>query len=218
MSQPARGRGIAAEEVLGKAYDARLMKRLWPFVRPHWRLLVLSMFLIPITVGFELAQPYLLGFAIDNYIAADPPTTDGLIWVALGYVGLVLLQSGSSFGQLYCLQLLGQRSMHDLRLETYRHVTSQRSAFFDRMPVGRLLTRMTNDIESINEMFASGVVTLLADAIKLIAIVVMSSIIKRVSNASGAERSTAWAAFWKRPLRIPMEEKPASNARVSSGD
>ncbi|HUH01792.1 MAG TPA: ABC transporter ATP-binding protein [Kofleriaceae bacterium] len=166
-------RAMADEQVLGKAYDARLMKRLWGFVRPHWRLAMLAMFFVPITVAFEVAQPYLLKLAIDDYIAASTPTTDGLGWIALGYVGLVLAQSLSSFAQLYCLQLLGQRSMHDLRLTTYRHVLSQRAAFFDRMPVGRLLTRMTNDIESINEMFASGVITLVADFVKLVAIVVI---------------------------------------------
>jgi ATP-binding cassette subfamily B protein len=176
MSQ-ATGRGLAAEEVLGKAYDARLMKRLWRFVRPHWRLLVAALVMMPITVGFELAQPYLLKVAIDGYIAASPPTVDGLGWIAAGYVVLVLLQSLSNFGQLYCLQLLGQRAMHDLRLATYRHVIGQRAAFFDRMPVGRLLTRMTNDIESINEMFASGVVTLVADVVKLAAIVVMMMVL-----------------------------------------
>lgn len=166
-------RAMAEEQVLGKAYDARLMKRLWGFVRPHWRLAVLAMFFVPITVAFEVAQPYLLKLAIDDYIAASTPTTDGLGWIALAYVGLVLAQSLSSFAQLYCLQLLGQRSMHDLRLTTYRHVLSQRAAFFDRMPVGRLLTRMTNDIESINEMFASGVITLVADFVKLAAIIVI---------------------------------------------
>ncbi len=166
-------RGIAAEAVLGKAYDAALMKRLWTFVRPHWKLLVLALALMPIGVGFELAQPYLLKVAIDGYIAASPPHTDGLGTLALGYVALVLSQSGAMFAQLYCLQLLGQRSMHDLRLATYRHVLGQRAAFFDRVPVGRLLTRMTNDVEAINEMFASGVVTLVADVVKLVAIVVM---------------------------------------------
>jgi len=169
----ANDRGVAAEAVLGKAYDAALMKRLWTFVRPHWKLLVLALALMPVGVGFELAQPYLLKIAIDGYIAASTPHTDGLGVLALGYVALVLSQSGAMFAQLYCLQLLGQRSMHDLRLATYRHVLGQRAAFFDRVPVGRLLTRMTNDVEAINEMFASGVVTLVADVVKLVAIVVM---------------------------------------------
>jgi ATP-binding cassette, subfamily B, multidrug efflux pump len=164
---------VSEEEVLGKAYDAKLMARLWRFVRPHWKLLLLSLLLMPVTVAFEIAQPYMVKVAIDEHIASTPPDPDGLGAVALIFVALVLLQALAGYAQLYCLQLLGQRSMHALRHETYRHVLSQRTAFFDHIPVGRLMTRMTNDVESINEMFASGVVTLIADFIKLVAIVVM---------------------------------------------
>ncbi|HLU69027.1 MAG TPA: ABC transporter ATP-binding protein, partial [Kofleriaceae bacterium] len=156
---------------LGKAYDARLVRRLWRFVRPHWALLVLSLLLIPVAIAFEIAQPYLLKQAIDVHIAAHQ--TDGLLALAAIYVACVVLQALAGYAQLYSLQLLGQRSMHALRLATYRHVITRRSAFYDRMPVGRLLTRMTNDVENINEMFASGVITLVADAVKLVAIVVM---------------------------------------------
>jgi ATP-binding cassette subfamily B multidrug efflux pump len=162
---------MAQEQVLGKAYDVKLMIRLWRFVAPHWKLLVVSTLLVLIAPAFELAQPYLLGIAVDDYIA--PHRTEGLIWLVLGYLGLVALNGGTTYVQLFALQLLGQRAMHDLRTAIYQHVISQRSAFFDRMPVGRLLTRMTNDVENINEMFANGVVTLAADVVKLIAIVVV---------------------------------------------
>jgi ATP-binding cassette subfamily B protein len=157
------------EAVLGKAYDMALIRRLWPYVRPHARLLVLTSILIPITIALELAQPYLLKLAIVDHIAVGKP--EGLEWIVLAYLGLVALQATSGFAEQWSLQLLGQRSMHGLRLSIYDHVLRQRAAFFDRMPVGRLMTRMTNDIESINEMFASGVVTLFADVIKMIAIV-----------------------------------------------
>jgi len=159
------------EAVLGKAYDSRLMLRLWRYVKPHWALLALALILIPITVAFEIAQPYLLSIAIDIYIAHH--ITEGLGSLALLFVSFVLLQAICSYAQLYALQLVGQRSMHSLRMATYRHILTRRLAFFDRVPVGRLLTRMTNDIESINEMFSSGVVTLIADVIRLFAIVAM---------------------------------------------
>jgi ATP-binding cassette, subfamily B, multidrug efflux pump len=158
-----------AEAVLGKAYDLRLMQVLWRYVRPHARLLFVWAVLLPITIAFELAQPYLLKIAIVDHIAVG--NADGLELIALGYVALVLLQASSGFGEQWVLNLLGQRSMHGMRLAIYDHVLRQRAAFFDRMPVGRLLTRMTNDIESINEMFAQGVVTLVADVVKMIAIV-----------------------------------------------
>jgi len=167
----APARGVAPEQVLGKAYDARLMKRVWQFVRPHWRLLVIAFVLMPITVGFEIAQPLIVKIAIDDHIAAGH--VDGLGLLAVIFMTLVVLQAMSSFAQLYALSLLGQRSMRDLRVALYGHVLDQRTAFFDRMPVGRLLTRTTSDIEAINEMFAAGVVTLVADVIKLIAIVGM---------------------------------------------
>lgn len=163
--------GMAQEQVLGKAYDMQLMLRLWRFVKPHWRLLILSLLLIPVAVGFELAQPWVLKIAVEEHIAVG--TLDGLGTLVLAFVGLVICQSLSSYAQLYALQLLGQRSMHSLRLSIYEHILRLRTAFFDRMPVGRLLTRMTNDVENINEMFASGVITLVADLIKLLAIVGM---------------------------------------------
>jgi ATP-binding cassette, subfamily B, multidrug efflux pump len=165
--RPERG----GEEVLGKAYDRRLVARLWQFVRPHWRLLILALVLIPIAIGFEVVQPYLLKLAIDEHIAVHK--LEGLGLIAGIYLGFVVMQQLISYAQLYALQLLGQRSMHQLRLATYRHVITRRAAFYDRMPVGRLLTRMTNDVENINEMFASGVVTLAADAVKLLAIIGM---------------------------------------------
>jgi ATP-binding cassette subfamily B multidrug efflux pump len=163
--------GLPSEQILGKAYDARLMARLWPFVRPHWRLILVALVLIPVAIAFEIAQPYILKLAIDDHIAIQ--SMDGLGVLAIVFVGCVLLQALSSYAQLYALQLLGQRSMHALRQSTYRHVITRRAAFYDRVPVGRLLTRMTNDVENINEMFASGVVTLVADFVKLLAIVGM---------------------------------------------
>jgi ATP-binding cassette subfamily B protein len=164
-------RGLAPEEILGKAYDARLMRRVWSFVRPHGRLLLVAVLLMPIAVAFELCQPYLVKIAIDDHIAAGKLA--GLGGVALIFMACVLLQALASYAELYALNLLGQRSMRDLRIAVYGHVLRQRAAFFDRMPVGRLLTRMTSDVESINEMFAAGVVTLAVDLLKLLAILVM---------------------------------------------
>lgn len=161
--------GAAPEQALGKAYDVRLMRRLWQFVKPHWRLLLLSLALIPATLAFELYQPLILKAAIEDHIAVGK--LDGLGALSVLFIALVSAQAMSSYAQMYTMQLLGQRSMHGLRKRLYGHVTSQRAAFFDRMPIGRLLTRMTNDVDNVNEMFASGVVTLIADFFKLIAIV-----------------------------------------------
>ncbi|MBZ0237980.1 MAG: ATP-binding cassette domain-containing protein, partial [Deltaproteobacteria bacterium] len=171
MSAPVQRRAPAGEANLGKAYDMRLMRRLARFVWPHWRLLIVSALLIPLTIALDLAQPYVVKVAIVDHIAVGD--SEGLGVLALVFLGLVAAQSVSAYVEQWAIQLLGQRSMHDLRLAIYDHVLGRRAAFFDRMPVGRLMTRMTNDIESLNEMFAAGVVTLFADAIKMIAIAVI---------------------------------------------
>jgi len=157
--------------VLGKAYDLALLRRLWPFIRPHWRLLALWALFMPLTIAFELAQPALFKYALTQHILTGDISM--LPLDAGAYMGLVLLQGGSSFCETYYLQLAGQRTMHALRIAIFDKVLSQRAAFFDRIPVGRLMTRMTNDIESLNEMFAQGAITLVADLVKMVAIVVV---------------------------------------------
>ncbi len=169
MSAEAEPVAPGQEAVLGKAYDLALLRQLWPFVRPHWRLLVLWALFMPITIGFELAQPALFRYALTNHILTGE--VGALPLDALGYMALVAAQGGSSFCETWFLQLAGQRTMHALRIAIFDHVLAQRAAFFDRIPVGRLMTRMTNDIESLNEMFAQGAITLIADVVKMIGIV-----------------------------------------------
>ena len=167
---PRRG-GPDAEAVLGKAYDLRLVKRLSRYIRPHAHLLVGWVVFMLITIAFELAQPYLFMYSLQHHILTGE--TAALKWDALLFVGLVVGQNISAFLEQWVLQLAGQRTMHDLRISIFDHVLAQRAAFFDRIPVGRLMTRMTNDIESLNEMFAQGAITLVADAVKAIVIIVI---------------------------------------------
>jgi ATP-binding cassette subfamily B protein len=166
-----RRSGIDAEQVLGKAYDVRLIRRLSKYIKPHAHLLVGWVVFMLITIGFELAQPYLFMYSLQHHILTGD--TGALPWDALLFVGLVVGQNVSSFIEQWVLQLAGQRTMHDLRLSIFDHVLAQRAAFFDRIPVGRLMTRMTNDIESLNEMFAQGAITLIADAVKAVIIIVI---------------------------------------------
>jgi ATP-binding cassette, subfamily B, multidrug efflux pump len=157
------------EQVLGKAYDLQLVRRLWPYVRPHWKLLLAWALFMPITIGLELAQPALFRYALVEHMLGN--NIDALPLDAVIYLSLVVAQGGSSFCETWYLQLAGQRTMHALRIAIFDHVLAQRAAFFDRIPVGRLMTRMTNDIESLNEMFAQGAITLIADVVKMTAIV-----------------------------------------------
>ena len=163
--------GAAEEVVLGKAYDIALLRRLWPFVRPHWKLLLAWACFMPLTIALELAQPAVFRYALTMHILTG--NIAPLPFDAAAYVGLVLAQGMSGFCETWYLQLAGQRTMHALRIAIFDKVLSQRAAFFDRIPVGRLMTRMTNDIESLNEMFAQGAITLIADFVKMIAIVIV---------------------------------------------
>ncbi len=165
---PRRG-GVEAEAVLGKAYDIRLIRRVSKYIRPHAYLLAGWVVFMLITIGFELAQPYLFAYSLQHHVQTGK--LDALPWDALLFVGLVIGQNISSFIEQWLLQLAGQRTMHGLRIAIFDHVLAQRAAFFDRIPVGRLMTRMTNDIESLNEMFAQGAITLIADAVKAIVII-----------------------------------------------
>ncbi|MEO8706232.1 MAG: ABC transporter transmembrane domain-containing protein, partial [Kofleriaceae bacterium] len=143
--------GAPEEVVLGKAYDVALLRRLWPFIRPHWKLLLAWAAFMPITIALELAQPALFRYALTAHMLAEPANIAALPFDALLYMGLVVAQGGSAFCETWFLQLAGQRTMHALRIAIFDHVLAQRAAFFDQIPVGRLMTRMTNDIESLNE-------------------------------------------------------------------
>lgn len=169
-AQPPRAAATSKDEaVLGKAYDVQLFRRLWPFIRPHYKYLLAWAIFMPLTIVLELAQPYLFGYALANHMLGG--NIDVLPLDALLYMGLVVGQGVSSFFEIWFLQTAGQNTMHALRIATFDKVLSQRAAFFDRIPVGRLMTRMTNDIESLNEMFSQGAITLLADVFKMLAIV-----------------------------------------------
>jgi len=166
-----RRSGMEAEAVLGKAYDIRLVRRLARYVRPHAWLLLGWVACMAVRLAFELSQPLLLAYALQYHILGKD--LGALPFDALGYVGLIVGQNVMLFFEQWLVQLSGQRTMHDLRIAIFDHVLAQRAAFFDRMPVGRLMTRMTNDIESLNEIFSQGAITIVGDALKAIAIMVI---------------------------------------------
>jgi ATP-binding cassette subfamily B multidrug efflux pump len=159
------------DEVLGKAYDARLMARLWAVTRPHQRLVLLSLVLFPLTAGVELVGPYLVKLAIDQHILVGD-------WAGLGGMAILfLLTLGALYllrvAQAYVTQLTGQRVMHDLRHALFAHLQRLDAGFFDRNPVGRLMTRVLTDAEAINEMFTSGTVAIVGDVVTLTGVVIV---------------------------------------------
>jgi ATP-binding cassette, subfamily B, multidrug efflux pump len=159
------------DEVLGRAYDARLMGRIWRFTRPHGRLVGLSLVVFPLVALLELLQPYLVKTAIDGHILRRDWV--GLGRVAAAFLVVLLLLYGLRVAQAYLTQLTGQRVMCDLRNALFGHLQRLDARFFDRNPVGRLMTRVLNDVEAINELFASGIVSILGDVLTLTGVVVI---------------------------------------------
>jgi ATP-binding cassette subfamily B multidrug efflux pump len=149
------------DEILGKGYDARLMGRILRYLRPYWKLLALAFAFLLLHAGSQLLGPYITKVAIDRYIANND--IHGLDLMVLAYLGNVLLGFVFLFVQTYTTQSTGQRAMQDLRMQIFTHLQKQDMVFFDRNPVGRLMTRTINDVETLNELFSTGVVGLVSD-------------------------------------------------------
>ena len=150
-------------------YDHRLMRRLLRYVRPYrWRVAAAVAVLIAGS-SLELVGPWLTKIAIDNAIPAGDARL--LAWLAVAYVVSLVLAFVLSYAQTLLTTWLGQRIMYDLRRETFHHLQRLGLSFFDRNPVGRLMTRVTNDVETLNEFFSSGIVTVFGDIFTLVFIV-----------------------------------------------
>lgn len=159
------------EDVLGKAYDSRLMRRLLTYLHPYrWQVLLSVSILIFASLA-ELLLPYLTKVAIDRYISRSE--FRGLIWLASLYFTVLLLQMTFHFLQTYMTQRIGQKVMYDMRNEIFSHLQRLPLSFFDKNPVGRLVTRATNDVETLNSMLSSGVVSIFGDVFVLAGIVVV---------------------------------------------
>ena len=159
------------DDVLGKAYDARLMRRLLRFMTPH-RLAIGRAFAAIVGLSvLQLAPPYLTKIAIDDHIV--PGELDGLETIALQFLVVLVLSYALEYIQTYTLQITGQRIIFDLRMRIEEHLQQLDIAFHDRNPVGRLMTRVTTDVDTLNDLFASGVVTVFRDIFMLLGIAIV---------------------------------------------
>jgi ATP-binding cassette, subfamily B, multidrug efflux pump len=176
---------IQEEEVLGKAYDARLMKRLLTYLHPYRWQVAVALVAIVLKAGADVLGPYLTKVAIDKYLAShreahslldrflsDRPLT-GIAQIAAMYIGLLLASFLLEFAQTYIMQWTGQKVMFDLRSQIFRHLQRLHISFFDKNPVGRLVTRVTSDVDALNEMFTAGVVSIFEDIFVLAGILVI---------------------------------------------
>jgi ATP-binding cassette subfamily B protein len=171
------------EEVLGKAYDSRLMRRLLKYLRPYKWQTSIALASILLKVGADVLGPYLTRLVIDRYLApvkglhtpldrylSSQPLV-GIAQIAALYVGLMLSSFLLEYGQTYFMQWTGQMVMFDLRSQIFRHLQRLDVGFYDKNPVGRLVTRVTSDVDALNEMFTSGVVSIFEDIFVLAGIV-----------------------------------------------
>jgi ATP-binding cassette, subfamily B, multidrug efflux pump len=171
------------EEVLGKAYDSRLMKRLLQYLRPYKWETGIALGSILLKVGADVLGPYLTKVVIDRYLAPVPgghtlldrflsrQPLIGIAQVAAIGVGLLTFSFLLDYLQIYFMQWAGQMVMFDLRSQIFRHLQRMHIGFYDRNPVGRLVTRTTSDVDALNEMFTSGVVSIFEDVFVLAGIV-----------------------------------------------
>ena len=160
-----------AEEQLGRAFDRRLAARLMEAARPHRGLITGSLFLFPLVAVVELAQPWLLKVAIDEHILRSDWV--GLTWVAGLYIAVLAVLYVLRTVEGYLMQLTGQRVIHDLRETIFDHLLRLEAGFFDRNPVGRLMTRVLHDVEAVSEAFTSGLFAVVADVVTLTGVVIV---------------------------------------------
>ncbi|MBI9072513.1 MAG: ABC transporter ATP-binding protein [Melioribacteraceae bacterium] len=149
------------DDIVGKAYDSTLMKRLLGYIKPYKKYVVLSILLNLIVAGLGPLRPYLTKLAIDDNIEVG--NYDGLLTIAVLLVISLVLQSAIQYFLTYFTQYMGQKIIYDLRKKVFTHVHKLSLKYFDKTPIGRLVTNATNDIESLDQMFSSGIVMIFSD-------------------------------------------------------
>jgi len=161
---------IHEEEALGKAYDSHLLRRLLEYLRPYrWRV-ILALAFVAIVTPLELAPPKLFQIAIDKYLVpgmhrdiVESAAWRGVAIISVVFFGVLLFDFLAQYIQIRIMQRVGQQTMYDMRTAIFRHIQRLPMPYFDRNPVGRLVTRVTTDVDALNDLFAAGVVTMIND-------------------------------------------------------
>ena len=174
------------EEALGKAYDSHLMRRLLQYMKPYRGRVALAIFLVAVVTPLELAPPLIFGKAIDSYFT---PALNHTMSVGSAWSGIMLLSGVllavlifdflAQYAQIRIMQRVGQQTMYDMRGQIFSHMQRLPMSYFDRNPVGRLVTRVTTDVDALNDLFAAGVVTMINDFFLL---VVMAGLLFKIDR------------------------------------
>ena len=172
------------DDILGRGYDSRIAARLWTYIRPYWVLLITSLVMLLAISATDLIGPIITAYAIDNFIA---PTSNisistlarqnGTLLMGLLFFGALLLGFVLRYFRSYLASVMGQRIMYDMRSQMFAHLQNMSLTFFDHNPVGRLMTRITNDVDALNDLFTAGAVELLGDLLTLFGIMVIMLIV-----------------------------------------
>lgn len=163
------------EDVQIREYDSKLMKRLLVYLRPYRSAVAVGVVLMLASAGLQILTPYLVKVAVDKYIALHD--LRGLNFISIVYLLVLLAAMLLQYGQVYILQMTGQRIMIDMRMQIFSHLQRLELNFFQKHPVGRLMTRVTNDVDVLNELFTSGVVSIFGDVLTLTGITIAMLVI-----------------------------------------
>ncbi len=174
------------EEALGKAYDSRLMRRLLQYMKPYKWHVALALVMVAIVTPLELAPPLIFRKAIDSYfvpalnhILPEASAWSGIGWLSLLFLAVLTFDFLAQYIQIRIMQRVGQQTMYDMRGEIFAHMQRLPMSYFDRNPVGRLVTRVTTDVDALNDLFAAGVVTMINDFFLL---VVMAGLLFKIDK------------------------------------
>ncbi len=224
-------RRVGDDDVVGKAYDGRLMRRLFRYLTPYKLQVCISAVAIVLKAGSDVLGPYFVKVAVDNYFAPthekhswlatklSPDPVRGVTEIAFLYLSSLGLIFGLEFVQTYMMQWTGQKIMFDLRSQIFRHIQQMHVAFFDRNPVGRLVTRVTSDVDALNEMFTSGVLAIFEDIFVLtfiVAIMVKMSWLLALLTLSVIPGILYATHLFRRHVRDSYRRQRAATAKINA--
>src|SRR4051812_42468817 len=205
------------DEAADKGYDSRLLRRLLVYLRPYAGLTLFAVLLLLAGAGLALVGPLLTQRALDVAIPARDTALLGTL--AVLFLSAMLLEFVVEYGQTLLTTYLGQRVMYDLRMQIFDHLQHLSISYFDRNPVGRLMTRVTSDVETLNELFSSGVVTIFGDVFTLVAIMgMMLAIDVRLALVTFAVIPLVWltARVFRRRIREAFRDIRTRLARLNA--
>jgi ATP-binding cassette subfamily B protein len=212
---------VQEDEILGKAYDARLMRRIVIYLKPYKRQVFTAFILIFATAAADLSTPYLTALAIDKAISpkVGPPQPQLLLPITAAFITALVLSFVFRYTQGYTMQVIGQGVMFDLRNQIFSHLQRQSLSYFDRNPVGRLISRLTNDVDALNEFIGTGLVTIAGDLVVLFGVIIVMFVIDwRLALVSLSVLPVIALASWgfQRWMRTTFRQQRVRLARVNA--